>query len=78
MSMTPLAQSKARNRHEREASKQRTLDAAAHLRLLKAARQLIVQWRREPGGRYRIPPGAVLALCKAVDESWDIVKGVEE
>jgi hypothetical protein len=57
---------------------QRTRDAAVHQRLLRAARQMIVQWRRDPSGAYRIPPGAVLALCSAVDESWDFMKGVEE
>lgn len=56
---------------------QRALDDAMHLRLLKAARQLSVQWRKQADGSYRIPPGAVLALLKAVDESWDVVKGVE-
>lgn len=55
-----------------------TLDLVKHMRLLKAARQLVVQWRREATGAYRIPTGARLALLQAVDESWDVLKGVME
>lgn len=49
-----------------------------HLELLRAARQLVLQWRREQSGIYRIPAGAVLALCEAIDESHDELKGVEK
>lgn len=48
-----------------------------HLQLLKAARQMVLEWRREQPGIYRIPAGAVLALCEAIDESHDELKGVD-
>jgi hypothetical protein len=44
---------------------------------MRAARDVTIQWRRQSDGSYRIPAGAVLALLEAVDESWDIVKGVD-
>lgn len=49
-----------------------------HQRLLKAARALVVQWRRGISGSYHIPAGAALALCEAIDDSWDHLKGVDE
>ncbi len=58
-------------------NQQRALDNATHLRLMRAARDVTIQWRRQSDGSYRIPAGAVLALLEAVDESWDIVKGVD-
>lgn len=60
------------------AAQQATLDSVKHLRLLMAARILTIQWRRQRDGSFIIPPGARLALLAAIDESWDVVKGVTD
>lgn len=60
-----------RNQHE-------AFDSLHHMRLLKAARNLAIQWRRNQDGTFTVPPGATLAFLQAVDESWDALKGVME
>lgn len=55
-----------------------TYRQARLLAVLKAARAAMVSMRMEAKGLYRIHPGNVVALCAAVDEAWDCVKGVDE
>lgn len=64
------------DRNERDQRQAR--DRVVHQRLMRAARSLVLQWRREAGGAYRFPAGAALALCEAVDESVAFFKGVEQ
>jgi hypothetical protein len=46
-------------------------------RALTAARRLCVNAKRERPGIYQITPEHFVALCVAVDEAWDLLKGVE-
>jgi hypothetical protein len=59
-------------------AQKQTRSNSRHLRLLKAARQLVLQWRRMSARVYEIPPGAILALCEAIDDSHDNLKGDDE
>jgi hypothetical protein len=47
-------------------------------RALTAARRLCSGMKLEQKGVYRIQPELVVALCVAVDDAWECVKGVEE
>lgn len=67
-----------KNGDESTRAQRQARDRVYHQRLLKAARTLVVKWRRGVGGSYQIPAGAALALCEAVDDSWDYLKGVDE
>jgi len=75
-----MSTAKVRNGYGDKADDARkaTLDSVKHLRLLMAARILTIQWRRQRDGSFIIPPGARLALLEAIDESWDVVKGVTD
>jgi hypothetical protein len=42
------------------------------------AREVCISGRRVTKGVYRIEPEAWVALCAAVDEAWEAMKGVEE
>ena len=55
-----------------------TFRQARLLAVLKAARSVCVSMKLEAKGIYRIHPGNVVALCAAVDDAWDLLKGVEE
>lgn len=55
-----------------------TYRQAKLLAVLKAARSVCVGMKLEARGVYRIHPANVVALCAAVDDAWELVKGVEE
>lgn len=76
--MTVAIAPQRKNGGEAEAARQAAFDNVKHQRLLIAARNVTIQWRRQPDGSFLIPPGARLALLAAVDDSWDALKGVME
>lgn len=47
-------------------------------RAITVARQVCISGRRVTKGLYRIESAAWMALCEAVDEAWEAMKGVEE
>lgn len=55
-----------------------TFRQAKLLAVLNAARSVCVSMKLEAKGIYRIQPGNVVALCAAVDDAWELLKGVEE
>lgn len=59
-------------------SARQTYRQARLLAVLRAARSMCVSMRMEAKGVYRIHPANVVALCAAVDEAWELLKGVEE
>lgn len=60
-----------------ERSQRIAVTTVKHMNLLSAARDMVVSWRREGKGLYRVHPGAVVALLHAIDESWDVMEGVK-
>ena len=60
------------------AAARQTFRQARLLAVLTAARSVCVSMKLEAKGIYRIHPGNVVALCAAVDDAWDLLKGVEE
>lgn len=60
-----------------ERSQRIAVTTVRHMQLLSAARDMVVSWRREGKGLYRVHPGAVVALLTAIDQSWDVMEGVK-
>lgn len=54
------------------------LRTAKSCRAVSVAREVCISGRRVTKGVYRIEPEAWVALCAAVDEAWEAMKGVEE
>lgn len=76
--MTVALADQKKNGFDAAEAQRQAFDNVKHQRLLIAARNITIQWRRQPDGSFLIPPGARLALLAAVDASWDALKGVAE